>query len=200
MEGHNERILDAALMVAINKSCTQTCAVLRIYKTDSLNSTLEQIDHLKQYLWHPCMLVSIRIDARLSKIGRNIREYNLEIRRMEETAGVYGVSLDLALEENERGIQQPWSSEHFDSLRHELASVKNSLRYMTYKCVRLIRLLDFLDNLALELEDLPEYRIRSKFLRSTVDAYDDRARYLIDRAETTLQTVRYLHHIFRILR
>ncbi|KAF2872872.1 hypothetical protein BDV95DRAFT_605462 [Massariosphaeria phaeospora] len=104
---------------------------------------------------------------------------------MEKSAGVYKA---FQVDPDVRRGGRPWESKDFHLLRSELASVKNDLSYQKYKCTRFLDHLAFLDELAGRKEGLAEYWIKVRFMKSTIVGYEERAVYLSDRVETTMQT------------
>lgn len=190
MESHNERDISSASMVATNADCTQTCAVVRVGNPVNLKKVLRRITDLKQCIWHPCVLASLQIELRLSRISRELRKLKASVEEMERSAGVYKSHILAPEYKRDAGLLQPWNFKDFDLLRNDLASVKSDLLYQKYKCTQFLELLGFLDDIACRMEDLPEYWIKSKFMKNTIRGYKERAQYLSDRVETTIQTVR----------
>ena len=189
MEGNNERLVNSASMIAINKDCTQTCVVLRVYDRGGMEFFVDRINELKSCVWHPCVIATLQIERRLTKIKEQLQDHKHHLEAMERTAGLYKAHrLDPEYKRG-RGMLQPWNSKYFETLGSELTSVKSDVLYQQYKCSRFLDMLGFLDHVAAQLDDCPEFRMKSRFMRSTISGYEERSRYLSARAEATMQTV-----------
>ncbi|KAF2465312.1 uncharacterized protein BDR25DRAFT_378969 [Lindgomyces ingoldianus] len=196
VEGHNERVVDTASMISTNRSNTTTCAIMRVLKTSSKDVILQRVKELQHSIWHPCILASLQIERRIPHIKNSLIDHKDNIERMEISAGVYKVYMLHPDERREEGMIEPWKTADFDLLRSELASVKNDLAYQKYKCNIFIDLIAFLDGVAGKMDVLMQYEAKSRYLRTVILGYKERAQYLSDRAETTMQTAR----IFRVCR
>lgn len=189
MEGNNERLVNSASMIAINKDCTQTCVILRVYDRGGMEFFVDRINELKSCVWHPCVMATLQIERRLTKIKEQLQDHKHHLEAMERTAGLYKAHrLDPEYRRGQ-GMMQPWNSKYFETLGSELTSVKSDVLYQQYKCSRFLDMLGFLDHVAAQLDDCPEFRMKSRFMRSTISGYEERSRYLSARAEATMQTV-----------
>lgn len=194
MEGNNERMVSTASMIAINGDRTQTCAVLRVLEYHNIRRITDRIRELKDYVWHPCILAGLQIEVRMSRIGLPLRAHKDNIEDMERIAGVYKNFTKETSQHKTDKFLRPWTSAEFDTIPGNLSSVKTDLLYQKYKCDQFCSLLSFLDIMAEKIGGA-EWDLKSCFLKSTIEGYKDRAQYLSDRAETTLQTVRSISFI-----